>query len=269
MKPADYSVGVLKTLSKDYDGMKKRMTDPKILDLLHGIIGISTEAGELLDQIKKHAFYGKTLDEKNLIEELGDLRFYMEVVMLRLGVTMQQIEEGNNAKLEKRYKGKEFSAEAAINRDTVAEIEAMTKAIDGPTGRCVPKNIKYKRQDFYGKEYAYCILEEEFTKLFHDMLIKDNGDGTHGYTNIGEFEAYLLYVDVNNVERRLDPLSCDELETLARARLIDLKTIEKDSKVSLKHKLSAKGLMALFYLLPLANSETKITARAMAENWID
>jgi hypothetical protein len=43
---------------------------------LHMAIGVSGEAGELLDTIKKFAIYQKPLDFTNLIEELGDIEFY-------------------------------------------------------------------------------------------------------------------------------------------------------------------------------------------------
>jgi hypothetical protein len=46
--------------------------------LMHATFGISGEAGELLDAVKKHIIYGKPLDRENVVEELGDLEFYLE-----------------------------------------------------------------------------------------------------------------------------------------------------------------------------------------------
>lgn len=54
---------------------------PDKVDLLHAVIGISGEAGELLDMVKKIVIYNRPLDEAalaNIIEELGDLEFYMQ-----------------------------------------------------------------------------------------------------------------------------------------------------------------------------------------------
>lgn len=45
----------------------------------HGIIGMMTEAGELLDQMKKHWFYGRELDVVNIKEELGDILWYAAI----------------------------------------------------------------------------------------------------------------------------------------------------------------------------------------------
>src|SRR5574343_533576 len=39
--------------------------------LLHAAVGISGEAGELLDAVKKTWIYNKSLDVQNVIEELG------------------------------------------------------------------------------------------------------------------------------------------------------------------------------------------------------
>lgn len=43
---------------------------------LHMECGMLTEAGELVDQIKKHFAYGKELDVVNLQEEWGDFMWY-------------------------------------------------------------------------------------------------------------------------------------------------------------------------------------------------
>ena len=42
-------------------------------DELHMVMGISTEAGELLDAYKKHFAYGKELDVVNVGEEIADI----------------------------------------------------------------------------------------------------------------------------------------------------------------------------------------------------
>ena len=45
--------------------------------LFHGVLGLATESGEIADNVKKHLFYGKDADEPNLIEELGDILWYV------------------------------------------------------------------------------------------------------------------------------------------------------------------------------------------------
>jgi NTP pyrophosphatase (non-canonical NTP hydrolase) len=78
-------------------------------------MGVSGEAGELLDAIKKSAIYRKPLDIANVIEELGDLEFYMEGIRQSLGITRRECLDANIAKLICRY-GDHYSDEAANAR---------------------------------------------------------------------------------------------------------------------------------------------------------
>lgn len=84
---------------------------------LHMVIGISGEAGELLDALKKHIIYRKPLDILNVIEELGDIEFYLEGLRRNLGITRAITLVRNMDKLSVRYKDKlSYSDAAAIAR---------------------------------------------------------------------------------------------------------------------------------------------------------
>jgi NTP pyrophosphatase (non-canonical NTP hydrolase) len=83
---------------------------------MHMAIGISGEAGELLDAIKKQVIYRKPLDRENVLEELGDLEFYMEGIRQGLGITREQCLAANIAKLGKRYEGMRYTDTAAQER---------------------------------------------------------------------------------------------------------------------------------------------------------
>lgn len=85
-------------------------------DILHAAVGISGESGELLDAVKKTWIYNKPLDRANVIEELGDLRFYIQAMMNVLNISEQEVVQGNANKLAIRYKGLIYSDEAAQNR---------------------------------------------------------------------------------------------------------------------------------------------------------
>lgn len=84
-------------------------------ELLHMLVGLCGEAGELLDAIKKHVFYNQELDLENAIEELGDIEFYLQGIRLKLKLQRFQILHANVAKLTKRY-GHSYSDEAAKER---------------------------------------------------------------------------------------------------------------------------------------------------------
>lgn len=72
-------------------------------DLMHMTMGICGEAGELLDAIKKKIIYQKPLDKENIIEELGDLEFYMKGLRASLSITREECLVTNMKKLSIRY----------------------------------------------------------------------------------------------------------------------------------------------------------------------
>lgn len=89
---------------------------PESAHLLHMAVGVSGEAGELLDAIKKSAIYNKPLDRENVIEELGDLEFYMEGLRQGLGITREETIRANIDKLGVRYSSGSYSDKAAQER---------------------------------------------------------------------------------------------------------------------------------------------------------
>jgi NTP pyrophosphatase (non-canonical NTP hydrolase) len=88
----------------------------KDLDLWHHATGCATEAGELLDAAKKVAIYNKPVDRENVIEELGDLEFYMQGIRANLGITREECLAHNIAKLTKRYPKGTFDNVDAVAR---------------------------------------------------------------------------------------------------------------------------------------------------------
>lgn len=86
--------------------------------LTHMAMGVCGEAGELVDAIKRLTIYNKELDLDNVIEELGDLEFYMEGIRQSLGITRTTTLVTNMDKLlKRRYKTGIYSDEQAINRE--------------------------------------------------------------------------------------------------------------------------------------------------------
>lgn len=96
-------------------------------DLIHGILGASSEVGELADQMKRFMFYGKPLDLVNLKEECGDVMWYLALIAKAGGFTLQDCAEANIRKLSVRYPA-QFTNELAAERDLVAEQAALEGA---------------------------------------------------------------------------------------------------------------------------------------------
>lgn len=90
---------------------------PLKAELVHAAMGLTTEAGEFADAVKKHVFYNKPLDVENLIEEAGDLLFYLFDALTKIGVPVEIAIDRNVSKLNKRYKASFSDAEAAARAD--------------------------------------------------------------------------------------------------------------------------------------------------------
>lgn len=100
--------------------------------LMHAGLLITSEAGEIADAIKKHLIYGKDLDKANLLEEIGDACWGLNLLLDALGFSWKQALEANIAKLEKRYPNNSYSKDNAINRDKKAEAKVFAEAKDVP-----------------------------------------------------------------------------------------------------------------------------------------
>lgn len=124
MDSSNYISDAIKTESTNFKGMNDRLNDDGLKRLLHAGIGLSTEAGEFLDALKKHIFYGKELDKVNLAEEMGDMFWYMAIVADELGFKFEDVMDKNITKLKARY-GEKFSEEKADQRDLFAEREIL------------------------------------------------------------------------------------------------------------------------------------------------
>lgn len=97
----------------------KMMTQEE-MELLHGIMGIVTEAGELMDAMKKHIIYGAPIDQVNIREELGDVMFYWALICRLYGWDPHEVLQINIDKLKARFPDK-FNEVDALNRDLTKE----------------------------------------------------------------------------------------------------------------------------------------------------
>ncbi len=95
-------------------------------DLLHCAIGVATESGELMDQFKRHIFYGKPLDKVNLEEEVADIMWYIANLCRLSDMDFEKLLQNNIDKLRIRFPDK-FTMENALNRNLDAERKELEK----------------------------------------------------------------------------------------------------------------------------------------------
>lgn len=105
-------------LAKPGQAILQAMT-PDQMHALHMAVGISGEAGEVLDIVKKIAVYQKPMTSEmrvKLVEELGDIEFYLRGLYAGTGISRQEALLHNMEKLGKRYIEGTYSDKAAQER---------------------------------------------------------------------------------------------------------------------------------------------------------
>lgn len=105
-------------------GAPGRLSDAKTARLFHAILGICTEAAELLSALDAHLTEGGEVDELNVFEELGDLSWYWGLGTDAMSFDPGSVLEKNIAKLRARYPDK-FNEADALTRDLDAERRAL------------------------------------------------------------------------------------------------------------------------------------------------
>lgn len=73
---------------EEYAPLAARTAKPleRTAQIEHAQLGVITEMGELADQVKRHVIYGKDLDITNFVEEVGDVMWYLALLIAEIGV---------------------------------------------------------------------------------------------------------------------------------------------------------------------------------------
>lgn len=186
MKNSDYSKDCLKTENTpNFVLLGNGSTtehDKMVARLLHAVLGLVTEVGEIADQLKKHIIYGKDLDLINIVEEHGDESWYMSLLLDAIGSSWDESWQKNINKLKVRF-GDKFSQEAALNRDLDAERGVLDKALkpkqveDGLRNLSLNISISEKKLD-----EAFSLENLESIPLPTNRLYHFTIDGVSCYT---------------------------------------------------------------------------------------
>ena len=111
--------------SSDFAALLSRLTelevthDADVPRLLTAALGISAEAGELVEIIKKILLQGKSYNEDNVIhmkKEAGDVLWYLSQLCIALDTTFEELMEINYQKLSARYPEGTFDIFRSENR---------------------------------------------------------------------------------------------------------------------------------------------------------
>lgn len=105
----EYQRDVLRTESQ---AIETCITDSR---LLQGLLGLSGEAGECVEILKKHLFQAHWFDREQLAKELGDVAFYLALSADAIGYSFEDILQMNVDKRQKRYP-QGFDIDRSIHR---------------------------------------------------------------------------------------------------------------------------------------------------------
>ena len=125
-KYLEFVEGVTSNESLHYASLISRMNNLELEDdcnvpqLLTAALGLTAEAGECLEIVKKMIFQGKPWSEDNrehLVIELGDAIWYIANACMALEVSFDEVVALNVKKLKKRYPGGQFDVYYSENRE--------------------------------------------------------------------------------------------------------------------------------------------------------
>jgi NTP pyrophosphatase (non-canonical NTP hydrolase) len=90
----------------DYQKLAARTINPEQShrdNLGNFALGLTGEAGETGDYIKKHLYHGHSLDPEVVQKELGDVLWYIAGLATATGLSLEDVARGNISKLKRRY----------------------------------------------------------------------------------------------------------------------------------------------------------------------
>lgn len=96
-------------------------------DTIHGILGLFSEACELVQAVMKYVEEGEQVDVVNVREELGDLQWYMAILANATETSFSNMCIKNITKLRSRFPDK-FTKEKSDNRDLDKERKILDNA---------------------------------------------------------------------------------------------------------------------------------------------
>ena len=121
----DFVREVTSNESVHYAALLTRMNNLELEDdcnippLITAAFGLTAEAGEFTEVVKKIILQGKPYNEENIFHmkrELGDICWYLAQACMALDTSFDEIMEMNVDKLKARYPGGEFDVHKSENR---------------------------------------------------------------------------------------------------------------------------------------------------------
>ncbi len=85
MTPNEYITAAMRTERGNNASYLFSATGAVTPRIEHAVMGLVTESAECMDALKKSKIYGRELDTVNLVEEAGDIMWYLALLANELG----------------------------------------------------------------------------------------------------------------------------------------------------------------------------------------
>ena len=151
--------------------------DEDARNIIHGIIGKATEAGELLEALQRTVIYGDKFDFPNVNEEQGDGFWYDAVLARATGTTFEEIQKTNIAKLRHRFPDN-FTNYDANNRDLSGERQILEGGLIGPLPEILQEFLTF--QNCRGTSGSFGTVEDKTS--FEGLVVTLTGPSGCGKT---------------------------------------------------------------------------------------
>lgn len=99
----------------EYQKLAMRTASKQCKNLSNVGLGLTGEAGEVADIIKKYLHQGHKLNKAHLANELGDICWYVALACETIGISLDDVLMNNIKKLKERYPNG-FNFSDSINR---------------------------------------------------------------------------------------------------------------------------------------------------------
>ncbi len=154
----------------EYNDKASLGVDGDVLQMLHAALGMAGEVGEVIELVKKQLMYDKAFTKDAMVKELGDVLWYMSVMLRNIDSNFDEVMQTNIDKLKARYPDK-FSKEAAVARadigsklrigDEIIMLQSDAHGTDEAKGTVLTVT------DVYGGGFSTTTTKHTFDWGFH------------------------------------------------------------------------------------------------------
>ena len=127
-------------------------------------MGLSGEAGEVTDYLKKVVYHGHQYSGETLCKELGDVMWYLSNLAYINGIDLETVMEENIKKLKERYPDG-FSVEDSVERRDVVDVDCRATFYDSRYSN----RKELRKQEF--------LVDRSRSADLIDRLVKAEPDG--------------------------------------------------------------------------------------------